>query len=129
MVQVLRVESIELKHHPSLSRVCHQVKNLYNRANYLIKDALKNEGKNLYYYDLNSLLKHEECYRILPAQTAQQSLKLLNRNWKAYFTAMKEWKKTLHSFLQFLVLQTTKQKMGKSLRSSQINKLGSSMDG
>jgi IS605 OrfB family transposase len=93
MTQVPRVECIEVNYHPSLSRLCHRVKNLYNRANFLIKSSLKQQSKLLNYYDLNRELKHEECYKILPAHTAQHTLKLLTRNWKAYFRALIEWKK------------------------------------
>jgi IS605 OrfB family transposase len=93
MTQVPRVECIELTYHPNLSKLCHQVKNLYNRANFLIKTSLKQQNKLLYYYDLYKLLKLEECYKILPAQTAQQTLKLITRNWKGYFRALKEWKR------------------------------------
>jgi len=92
MTQSLRVECIEVIYHHALSKLCHQVKNLYNRANYLIKTSLKNTNKLLFYNELNSLLKAEECYKLLPAQTAQQTLKLLNRNWKGFFRALKEWK-------------------------------------
>jgi len=92
MTTVLRIETIELPYTPVLSKLCHQVKNLYNRANFLVKDSLNRYNKILSYYDLNILLKVEECYRILPAQTAQHTLKLLTRNWKAYFYAVKEWK-------------------------------------
>ena len=92
MVQGLRIECIEVTYHHVLSKLCHQVKNLYNRANYLVKNSLKRENKLLYYYDLNTLLKEEECYKTLPAHTAQHALKLLCRNWKGYFQAMKEWK-------------------------------------
>ncbi len=90
---VPRAEVMEVKHHPVLSRLCHQTKNLYNRANFLIKSSLKQQNKLLYYHDLNMLLKNEDCYRVLPAHTAQHTLKLLCRNWKGYFRAMKEWKK------------------------------------
>ncbi|MCG3257043.1 MAG: transposase [Candidatus Heimdallarchaeota archaeon] len=92
MTQVLRVECIEVSYHPALSKLCHQVKNLYNRANFLIKTSLNKQNKLLYYYDLNTLLKEEECYKVLPAHTAQHTLKLISRNWKAYFQAIKEWK-------------------------------------
>ena len=92
MTQVLRIECIEVDYHPALSKLCHRVKNLYNRANFLIKNSLKKTNKLLYYYDLNTLLKGEDCYKILPVQTAQHTLKLLSRNWKGYFQAMKEWK-------------------------------------
>ena len=93
MTKVLRVECIEVAFHPQLSKLCHQAKNLYNRANFLIKEALKNHNKLLFYTDLDKLLKHEECYRILPAHTAQHTLKRLCGNWKGYFRAIKEWKK------------------------------------
>jgi putative transposase len=92
MTKVPRVECIEVKYQPSLSKICHQVKNLYNRANFLIKTSLNKKNKLLFYNDLNKLLNHEECYHVLPAHTAQQTLKLLSRNWKGYFRAMKEWK-------------------------------------
>ena len=98
MTKVLRVECIELKYHPALSTLCHQVKNLYNRANYLVKDSLNKTHKLLFYYDLNTLLKQEACYRVLPAHTAQHTLKLLCRNWKGYFRAIKEWKKNPSAF-------------------------------
>ena len=92
MTLVWRVECIELPYTPVLSRLCHQVKNLYNRSNYLIKQALTKSNKFLNYYELNKLLKSEECFTVLPAHTAQHTLKLLVRNWKAYFRALKEWK-------------------------------------
>ena len=97
-MQVLRVECIDVAYHPTLSKLCHQVKNLYNRANFLIKTSLKQQNKPLYYNNLNTLLKGDECYKILPVHTAQHTLKLLCRNWKAYFQALKEWKTTPERF-------------------------------
>ena len=93
MTQVLRVECIDVTYHPTLSKFCHQVKNLYNRANFLIKTYLNKQSKLLYYFDLDKLLKQEECYKVLPAQTAQQTLKMITRNWKSYFLSLKQWKK------------------------------------
>ncbi len=93
MAKVLRAERIEVAYHPALSRICHQAKNLYNRANFLIKTSLKQTSKLLFYYDLDKQLKQEGCYRVLPAHVAQQTLKLLSRTWKSYFRAKQEWKK------------------------------------
>ena len=98
MTQVLRVECIEVTYNPTLSKLCHRVKNLYNRANFLIKTSLNLYNKILHYCDLDTILKHEDCYKRLPAQTAQQTLKLLTRNWRAFFRALKEWKKKPNSF-------------------------------
>jgi putative transposase len=89
---------MEVPYHPTLSKLCHQVKNLYNRANFIIKSSLRKNNKLLDYYTLNTLLKQEGCYKELPAQTAQQSLKLITRNWKGYLQALKEWKKNPQLF-------------------------------
>jgi putative transposase len=103
MTQVLRVECMEVSYCSALSKLCHQVKNLYNRANFLMNTSLKNTQNLLYYTDLDKLLKAEECYKKLPVHTAQHTLKLLCRNWKSYFQAKKEWKK--HSADFFAVPQ------------------------
>ena len=98
MTQVLQVECIELPYHQALSTLCHQAKNLYNRTNFLVKQALNKRKKLLAYYELNSSLKSEECYKVLPVHTAQHTLKLLCRNWKAYFRAKEEWEKKPEAF-------------------------------
>ncbi len=82
-----------------LSKLCHLTKNLYNRGNFLIKEELKKSNKILFYNDLDRLLKGEQCYKLLPAHTAQHTLKLLSRNWKSFFNALKEWKKQPIKFL------------------------------
>jgi len=98
MICVPRTEVMEVNKHPLLSVLCHRTKNLYNRANYLYKQASQ-QGKNLSYYDLNKLLKSEECYTLLPAHTAQHTLKLLMRNWRAFYKTRKEWSSHPQRFL------------------------------
>ena len=100
MASVLRTELMEVRQNINLSKLCHQVKNLYNRANYLYKQRLR-KRITLSYYDLDKLMKKEECYKLLPAHTAQHTLKLLIRNWKAYFGAKKEWKKNPTKFIGY----------------------------
>ncbi|MHA1464756.1 MAG: hypothetical protein ACTSYH_11545 [Candidatus Heimdallarchaeaceae archaeon] len=79
MTSVPRSEVMETSNHPALSKLCHQTKNLYNRANYLYKQNQR-QGTFLTYYKLDSILKQDACYRELPAHTAQHTLKLLIRN-------------------------------------------------
>jgi len=98
MVEMLRAEVMETKKHQALRTLCHHAKNLYNRANYLYKQA-KGKGTYLTYYDMDKLLKHEQCYRLLPAHTAQHTLKLLMRDWRAFYKARKEFAKTTTKFL------------------------------
>ncbi|MCG3254995.1 MAG: transposase [Candidatus Heimdallarchaeota archaeon] len=99
MAKVLRTELMEVKFNKELSSLCHQTKNLYNRANFLVKEQRKTMGRIPSYFDLDRVLKGEENYKLLPAHTAQHTLKLLTRNWKAYFQAIKEWKKNPKKFL------------------------------
>ncbi len=98
MVEVLRAEVMETKKHQTLRTLCHHAKNLYNRATYLYKQA-KGKGIYLTYYDMDKLLKHEQCYTLLPAHTAQHTLKLVVRNWRAFYKARKEFTKTPTKFL------------------------------
>ncbi len=99
MTKVLRTEIMEVRRNKELSRLCHHSKNLYNRANYLVKEQLKKNNKLLFYNDLDRMLKGEQCYKLLPAHTAQHTLKLLSRNWKTYFLALNEWRKQPQKFL------------------------------
>ncbi len=50
------------------------------------------------YNALYHLLKTSNNYRQLPAQTGQQVLKILDRSWKAFFNAIKAWKKDKSKF-------------------------------
>ncbi|MHA1418299.1 MAG: RNA-guided endonuclease InsQ/TnpB family protein [Candidatus Heimdallarchaeaceae archaeon] len=98
MNEVVRAEVMETRTHPALRFLCHQAKNLYNRALYLYKQE-KGKGKHLNYYQLDKILKHEQCYSFLPAHTAQHTLKLLLRDWKAFYQARKEFAKHPTKFL------------------------------
>ncbi|WP_287585015.1 transposase, partial [Candidatus Borrarchaeum sp.] len=76
----------------TLSHLCHLSKNLYNEANYRIKQSLKAQGIWIRYNELYHQLKRSTNYRQLPAQTSQQTLQLLDKAWKSFFNAIKEWK-------------------------------------
>jgi putative transposase len=97
-VKVTRTERIWLKPHKNVSWFCHLSKNLYNGGNYLIRQEFFNNGKWIRYNSLYHLLKTSDNYQLLPAQTAQQVLIILDRNWKSFFNAIKEWKKHKSKF-------------------------------
>lgn len=94
---VTRTEQIQFKSE-SISATCHASKNLYNAANYRIQQELKRSQKWIRYSELCSTLKNTDEYKQLPAQTSQQILKLLDKNWKSFFRAIKEWKKDHSKF-------------------------------
>ena len=97
-IKVVRTEQIWLQQNKTLSNLCHLSKNLYNQANYIIKNAEK--GNWIRYNDLDKVLREEsENYDTLPAQTAQQILKLVDKSWKSFFKAIREWKVHPDKFL------------------------------
>ena len=97
-MKVIRTEQIWIKSHKTLSWFCHMSKNLYNEGNYKIRQEFFNHGRWIRYGSLYQLLKTSDNYHQLPAQTAQQVLKILDRSWKSFFRAIKAWKKDNSKF-------------------------------
>ena len=95
---ITRTEQIWLKSSEALSRLCHLSKNLYNEGNYLIRQEFFTNGKWIPYNSLYHLIKSSDNYKQLPAQTAQQVLKFLDRNWTSFFRAFKVWKSDQSKF-------------------------------
>ena len=87
-----------------LDNLCFLAKNLYNRANYYIRQTfietskLKEEGKcehAIYfgYNELKKLLKTDENYVALPRKVSSLVIMKLDKNWKSFFESIKDWKK------------------------------------
>ena len=91
-------ERIQLRASPELSGLCHLAKNLYNEANFEFRQFFFNLGEYINYYDLQVMLKNAACYKALPAQTSQQILRLVIKNWKGFFAASKEYKRDPSKF-------------------------------
>ena len=76
---------------------CQQSKNLYNHANYLIRQEFTQNQKLIKYKDLDKMLKADEeypDYQNMPTvKSAQQILRLLDKNWKAFMVSIKDWSK------------------------------------
>ncbi len=97
--EVWRTEVMETTPHTALDLLCHQTKNLYNRAMYVFKQHYTQTKHWLSYQQLNRQLKQEPCYRILPVHTAQHTLKLLSRNWNGFGRAIREFHSNPQAFL------------------------------
>ena len=99
MTMIQQVEKHIIKRsHPYFYMFCectHLAKNLYNHANFLVRNEFVNTGKWLRYQDLDKLLKQDIDYpdyaNMMAAQSAQQTLKLLDGNWKSFFNSIKDW--------------------------------------
>ncbi|HOD90058.1 MAG TPA: transposase, partial [archaeon] len=87
------------KNNKQIDKLTKISKDLYNQANYVVRQEFINNGKYLNYFEINKIMKtttNKEGtinYRLLPAQTSQQILKQLDKNWVSFFRAIKDWKK------------------------------------
>ncbi|MFX1238310.1 MAG: hypothetical protein ACFE8P_11395 [Promethearchaeota archaeon] len=86
-----------------LSKICHAAKNLYNLANYYVRQEFFCLDDWLRYDELWHALEDIDAYKALPSQTSQQVLKLVDKNWKSFFKAFKEYKE--HPCLKHLKLK------------------------
>ncbi len=67
-----------------IDRLCWLSKNLYNYANYLIRQSFIFERKYRNYNDIQKALQRSESYQAIPAKVSQQILMVLERNWKSF---------------------------------------------
>jgi putative transposase len=67
-------------------------KNLYNAANYVIRQSFIYGWKYVSYNEMNRLMKSQVAYKALPAKVSQQILMVLDKNWKSFFEAVKAYK-------------------------------------
>ena len=88
------------KNYEAIKEICHKSKNLYNYANYILRKSFFETNKLPNEYDLEKNLTNENQsdYRALPAQTAQQTIKLLFKNWKSFFKAIKAYQRDKSKF-------------------------------
>jgi len=85
------------KWYKMLEEKCHIAKNIYNHGNYLIRQEFTKNGKWLRYVDVEKLVKNNTEYPDYwewnLANSGQQVLRRLDKNWKSFFANIKDWKK------------------------------------
>lgn len=100
-----------------LCEYTHLAKNLYNHANYLVRKEFTETGKWLRSQDLDKLLRRDNTYldytNMPTAQSAQQTLRLLDVNWKLFFRDIKDWSKNKDKYSGKPNLPKYKKKDGK----------------
>lgn len=82
-----------------IDAACFASKNLYNAANYLVRQSFLHEGVYKGYAVVYHEIKHHEAYKALPAKVGNDVLRLLDKNWKSFFKATKAWKIDPTSFV------------------------------
>lgn len=74
-------------------------KNLYNLSNFIIRQEYINNNKYLCNTEVYHLVKNSIDYKALPAKVSNQVLRVVERNWKSYFAARKEYYQHPKKFL------------------------------
>ncbi|MEA5554725.1 transposase [Anabaena cylindrica UHCC 0172] len=86
-------------HYQEIDQLCFAAKNLYNYANFHIRQSFILAQKYLDYNCLAQQLKSTEPYQALPAKVSQQVLLGLHRNWLSFFAAIKAYTEDKSKFL------------------------------
>lgn len=102
-MKVNRTEQQVIRHtHPmfkTIDYMCFMSKNLYNFANYILRQEYIENGNYISYRIMNKNLKTESDYKNCMSQPANCTLRLLDKNWKSFFVAIKDWSKHKEKYL------------------------------
>jgi putative transposase len=126
-MKVTRVEQHLIKKNNPLWQVidnmCFKSKNIYNYANYIIRQKFINNGKWIRYNSLFDLCKDSDPYKDIGSNVGQATMRLLDKNWKPFFTAIKDWKQNPSKYLGRPKLPKYKPKDGRFILSIDNNKV------
>lgn len=90
------------KYHP-MFKICalyaRYSKDLYNHANYIVRQEFINNNHFVKYNELWKMMKTEESFKTIGSNSGQHTLKILERNWKSFFAAIKDWGKNPNKYL------------------------------
>ena len=102
-MKVNRVEQQIIRKNNSIYDVvdqyCFYSKNVYNQANYIIRQEFINNNNKLSACDVQKLMQSMDCYKECGSQAAQKTIQLVDKMWKSYFKAIKDWKKNPSKYL------------------------------
>jgi len=62
-------------------------------ANYIVRQDFINNNNWIRYDKLDKMMQEYDCYYDLGSQASQNTLTLLDKNWKSFFAAIKDWSK------------------------------------
>lgn len=106
-----------------IDECCFKSKNLYNYANYIIRQEFITNNKWIRYNELFRLVKNSEPYKDIGSNVGQGTLRILDKNWKSFFVAIKDWNKHPKKYLGRPKLPKYKAKDGRFVLSLDSNKV------
>ena len=90
------------KHDPDyevIDQAAFASKNLWNAANYVVRQSFIHEGIYLDNVKVFHQIKSHEAYQALPRKVSNQVLIQLHKAWVAFFEAMAQWREHPEKFL------------------------------
>ena len=119
-------------YYKNLKELCRKSKNLYNTTLYTIRQHFFETKSYLPYIQVDKMFKetNNDDYRALPSQTAQQTMRMVDSNFKSFFKLLKmkqngkyNKKVQIPRYLDkegYFTLSYTNQQLGKSILSGTI---------
>lgn len=119
MKKVMRVEKHNISRASPMWKdcddLCFKSKNLYNYANYIMRQSFINKEGLIKYHELTNKLKISEPFKELGSNSSQHTLKLLCRDWKSFMALLKMYTKNPSSLLGRPRLPKYKNKNGRHI--------------
>ena len=81
-----------------IDNLCFLSINLYNYANYLVRQSFIFDKVYLGFNQVYHQVKDQPDYQALPRKVSQQVLRVLDHNWQSFFEANKAYKETPDKF-------------------------------
>jgi putative transposase len=103
-MKIIRTEQIFIRGNGTVSTMCHISKNLFNQANYILRNQFFRKEKIAGYKELvkefaePSDIDENNNFQKLPAQTVQWTIKKVKQSWTSFFGALKAYKKNPELF-------------------------------
>lgn len=89
---MLLTETHIINRSTELDELTFKCKNLYNKANYIIRNEFVKNGNYISKFDMFTIAKDLDEYKVLPVRIGRGVLRTLDANWKSFFSCIKKWK-------------------------------------
>ena len=95
-----RVERHIFSYSDNLKDLAFKSKNIYNLATFIMRQNFIHNKKIINFPQMDKILRRDytDAYRSLPAQSVQQILKLIEKDWKSFFKSIESYKKNPEKF-------------------------------
>lgn len=82
-----------------VDRYCFYSKNVYNEANYILRQEFVKNNRILGAYDIQKLMQNMDCYKECGSQAAQKTIQMLDKAWKSFLVSIKDYSKNPIKYL------------------------------